>query len=605
MLIAAGVLAWLLGPSETVVQVSLTLGLGLVFGATYSERGALKQLVQSRAFLHGSGSTLVVILAGMIAVMSFLIADRYDQSVDLTSDARHTLAQQTLSVLEDLNEPIKVIAFYENDTAEQDAFRAMIRRFQDHSSRIEVEFVDPLRQPLMANQYEITSDYGVVILEAGDKNRRLSGLPLEKELAKALMLLFTDAEHEVCWSMGHGEPSPDDSQSDDGLGGIVVQLESLNYTVRKSYVLTEGIEAACEILVIARPLIDWLPYELEALAAYLAGGGQVFAALEPGMSDSLAKEMARYGVLLADDVIVDVNPKNQLMGVNDSSYVVLTHDDVLAHPITKDLSAALVLGIARSVTPSEDTPGVSVKRILETSEEAWAETAIEDFPNVEADEDELVGSVSVMVAVTIDDPETLKVAGSQQVNNRSEDIRRRLFDWFGAQFGRDIESLNQQTLLREELGAGDKDIEASLQAVEQLFGKSLLEETVVADYKTIGDIIQVVVGSELDVLLSEESKGLAVPANLQVESGGRLVVIGDADFATNRLLEFGNNQDLFLNTIAWLAKEERQIGERPTEGDKIALTGLGEGLICLVSLFFVPGGAILVAILLLMRRRYL
>ena len=309
MLLAAASLAWLLGAVDTTVQVCLAVGTVLVIGALYRDRQSVQELTSTRAFLYGSGSSAVVALVGMLGVMGYLVATKYDKSIDLTSDSRHSLAQQTKAILADLSEPVQVIAFYENDSAEQAAFRTMIRRFQDVSPQLEVEFVDPLRQPLMANNYNITSEYGAVVLEAGDKKRELAGIPLEKELARALMLLFSNKDHRVCWSLGHGEPSPDDAQSEDGLGGIVTQLESLNYTITKSHILTQGIDPECEILVIARPMIDWMDFELAALAAYLAGGGQVFAALEPGMAASLTNALKRYGIALADDVIVDVNPK--------------------------------------------------------------------------------------------------------------------------------------------------------------------------------------------------------------------------------------------------------------------------------------------------------
>jgi ABC-type uncharacterized transport system involved in gliding motility auxiliary subunit len=44
---------------------------------------------------------------------------------------------------------------------------------------------------------------------------------------------------------------------------------------------------------------------------------------------------------------------------------------------------------------------------------------------------------------------------------------------------------------------------------------------------------------------------------------GRLLVVGDADFAANLLLDYGGNRDLLLNAVDWLAGEESMIGSRP------------------------------------------
>ncbi len=47
----------------------------------------------------------------------------------------------------------------------------------------------------------------------------------------------------------------------------------------------------------------------------------------------------------------------------------------------------------------------------------------------------------------------------------------------------------------------------------------------------------------------------------------RLVVLGDADFASNGARGFGLNADLFQNTLSWLAKEEDLISIRPRPTD--------------------------------------
>jgi len=43
------------------------------------------------------------------------------------------------------------------------------------------------------------------------------------------------------------------------------------------------------------------------------------------------------------------------------------------------------------------------------------------------------------------------------------------------------------------------------------------------------------------------------------ESEARIVVIGDRDFASNRLLEALYNRDLFMNAVRWLANDEKRI----------------------------------------------
>ena len=43
---------------------------------------------------------------------------------------------------------------------------------------------------------------------------------------------------------------------------------------------------------------------------------------------------------------------------------------------------------------------------------------------------------------------------------------------------------------------------------------------------------------------------------------GRLIVFGDADFATNAFVDYLGNRDLLVNSVNWLAREESLIAAR-------------------------------------------
>jgi ABC-type uncharacterized transport system involved in gliding motility auxiliary subunit len=69
------------------------------------------------------------------------------------------------------------------------------------------------------------------------------------------------------------------------------------------------------------------------------------------------------------------------------------------------------------------------------------------------------------------------------------------------------------------------------------------------------------------------------PGRPNAEAGGeeaqptaRLVVFGDADFASNSYFHASGNSDLFLNTISWLVEEENLIAIRPKEPEDRRLT---------------------------------
>jgi gliding motility-associatede transport system auxiliary component len=72
---------------------------------------------------------------------------------------------------------------------------------------------------------------------------------------------------------------------------------------------------------------------------------------------------------------------------------------------------------------------------------------------------------------------------------------------------------------------------------------------------------------------------------------GRVVAIGDADFASNALLGFQGNRDFFLNAVAWLAEDADLIAIRPREPEdqRMFLTQTQQQSIAFVALLLLPG----------------
>ncbi len=71
----------------------------------------------------------------------------------------------------------------------------------------------------------------------------------------------------------------------------------------------------------------------------------------------------------------------------------------------------------------------------------------------------------------------------------------------------------------------------------------------------------------------------------------RVVTVGDSDFAANNAIGIQGNQDLFLNSVNWLAQQENLIAIRPREAQdrRITLTADQQRRIMLLSLLVIPG----------------
>ncbi len=65
------------------------------------------------------------------------------------------------------------------------------------------------------------------------------------------------------------------------------------------------------------------------------------------------------------------------------------------------------------------------------------------------------------------------------------------------------------------------------------------------------------------------SASVAVVAEVGQDPRGRLVVVGDADFASDAYLDLLGNRDFAMNAVGWLAGEERLVGRRKNEVPEI------------------------------------
>ena len=86
---------------------------------------------------------------------------------------------------------------------------------------------------------------------------------------------------------------------------------------------------------------------------------------------------------------------------------------------------------------------------------------------------------------------------------------------------------------------------------------------------------------------------------------GRVVAIGDVDFASNALLGFQGNQDFFLNVVSWLAEDADLISIRPKEPENQALflSRQAQQNVAWAALVILPGLFVIAGIASWWRRR--
>jgi ABC-type uncharacterized transport system involved in gliding motility auxiliary subunit len=100
------------------------------------------------------------------------------------------------------------------------------------------------------------------------------------------------------------------------------------------------------------------------------------------------------------------------------------------------------------------------------------------------------------------------------------------------------------------------------------------------------------------------SPGAEAPETPKAKEG-RVVALGDADFASNALLGFQGNQDFFLNVVAYLAEDQDLISIRPKEPDdqRMFLTQGQKQNVAWLALVVLPGLFVVLGAMTWWRRR--
>ena len=195
----------------------------------------------------------------------------------------------------------------------------------------------------------------------------------------------------VCFLDGHGEPDPFSLESHDhlegapghthGLGAKYVlherhgmakarhALETVNYRVEKMLLLQRSTGlTGCAVLVVAGPKLALLPMEVEAVRAYLAGGGNALFMLDPFVRTGLEPVVREYGVIIDDDIVID---EAIHFWADVSSPAV---SDYNRHQITRDLPLTFFPGV-RSLSPTpQRVPGTSVVPLVNSSKNSWGQS---------------------------------------------------------------------------------------------------------------------------------------------------------------------------------------------------------------------------------------
>ena len=309
----------------------------------------------------------VLVVFALVALANWAVNRHATKSWDLTATKQYSLSDQTRKIVRGLDREVTIHYFDRKDQFSQ--ARDLLENYNHLSPRLSVEYVDPDHKPAIAKQYEITT-YGTIILTSGNR-REEANLLEEESITNTLIRLLKTGTKNVCFVEGHGEHGVDDTERQ-GFSGAKEALEDSHYAVRSISLLRQAkVPEDCSVVVVAGPETEYVEPEVEALRSFVEDGGRALFLLGPGGSEKLVELLAGWNVELKKDLVIDLNPLNQLFGADATMPIISEYE---SHTITRELSrTATLMPFARSVQPGEEfKTGVTVETLFETSEESWA-----------------------------------------------------------------------------------------------------------------------------------------------------------------------------------------------------------------------------------------
>jgi gliding motility-associatede transport system auxiliary component len=352
---------WLVTVAEGLALLSLIL-----FFVVHVE--SLKAFSSRRSTRMGANSLLMVLFfVGILTIVNFLAA-RHSIRWDLSENQNFSLAPQTHRVIRSLLREVKITVFTREKDPGYQSYKERLDSYRQANAKITVEFVDPERQPKVAQSLGITRS-DTAIFESGTQTVRVTN-PSEAELTGALIRVSKDDKKRILFLEGHGEGSIENRERT-GLSLAKEILTKQGYEVGAISLLTQpAVPDNTSILAVAGPRKPVTNEELDRIRAYVEKGGHLLLMVDPETQADFTPLLNRWGLGLGPGVLVDL--QDRLAQGDLTALLVRTFTE---HEITQDLNAAVLFPLARHITFNEqigkDWDFVPLAR---TSPNSWAET---------------------------------------------------------------------------------------------------------------------------------------------------------------------------------------------------------------------------------------
>ena len=294
------------------------------------ELAAEQEEIKSRKFKYGTLATIftVVFIVAIVLVNVLVgyLTDRFVLEIDLTSESLFEISEDTMEVIDDLEEPITITVLaeetkYRDSTELLSNIYEILQRYEAlGEGMITVRYINPNVNPKVIEQYNILGDLSSndIIIESARRCKKLSpttmynsqvgedgttyyvGLRAEQKLTSALLFCTTETVSKAAYIRGHNE--------DYYMDELDAMLTTANYEVGSIILAREEIPEDVNLIIISSPTVDFSLEEIEKLDEYFANGGDAIVSMTPNVAEPLANLellFEEWGIKYTEQLVFD------------------------------------------------------------------------------------------------------------------------------------------------------------------------------------------------------------------------------------------------------------------------------------------------------------
>jgi len=337
----------------------------------------------------------IAVLIGLIVIN--LIIQQFPTEIDLTEKKLYSLTDQTEKVLDNLKNEVIIYALYAPGN-EAEEILAVLRRYENKSDKVRIEFIDPDKNPAFLAKYDPEGSgisQGSLIVEAGENFKvitpfdlydisygqngqpQITGLSAEPRVTSAILYVTSGYTPVIYELTGHGEAVLANY-------GVTDMLEKENYSLKSlDLVTTPSIPEDADVLSVISPKFDCTEAEAEKIITFIEEGGRAmffFDFLSFDFFPVFGSILRSFGVEILPGIVMEGDPK-QMFSTELPNYISpkVSRHEILLPLIENNIPMLLPNTQAIKILDMKKRE-IEVTPILTTSDNSWLRNVQDGTP---------------------------------------------------------------------------------------------------------------------------------------------------------------------------------------------------------------------------------